>query len=806
MKQLKITLLFLLGSFLSLSAIVPVDYYSTADSTQDDLLKTKLHLIIKVGTRLGYGSGCSSTWGGFASSDVTADGKVWDMYSNNRPNFSSSCSAASGMNIEHSFAKSWWGGTNNNAYKDLYHLNPSLTAANSARSSYPPGEITVADAKYNNGSFMVGKNITNTAYTDYCFEPDDEYKGDFARAYFYMVTCYQDFTWATSHVYAQYVLENNNYKVFKPWMIDLLLKWHRQDPVSQKEIDRLDAIYAIQNNRNPFIDYPCLVEYIWGNHQQEVVDFSRLMSSSDPGFLSNLDKSGCDCTITDPTITSPKRNTTVSVGSASLNETVSTTIHLSGVLLTQNLSLSLAGSNASYFSLSANVVSSTLAMSGTDITISYCPTVLGTHQAVLTITSSELLAPTTVTLTGNCLAALTSPTNSGLSFISTDATEIQTQQILVKGTNLANPVSLALSGTDVAKFKLSKASFSAAEINAGQMVTLSYTPGAIGTHVATLLISGSDFSSVAVPINAQCAFLALDASEITLSGFNANWTNAGVSSYSLNVYTKNVVGIQPDTVLDERALSNTSIEANTHLTSGGKTYEENGSFRLGTGSGEGTLKISGFDLSAGGTLVINAKYFGSDNSTLLVSVGSALVSTITLTGAFANYQVSIAPTTEQEITLSQGISGKRLNIANLMLIVGGELITNVSVTGYPLTIGSETTHKVAVSMSDVVNYYYTVTPLNYSLSNEIEVIYQLSSEVGNVFDVLQVSGVIKDNVLYLYNLPQSGSLRLIDMVGRTLIQRVVTSSQEIVQLPTSGAYLVQFLDKGQIYNLKIVSF
>lgn len=50
----------------------------------------------------------------------------------------------------------------------------------------------------------------------------------------------------------------------KPWAVALLLAWHQQDSVSQKEMDRNEAIYAIQQNRNPFIDHPEYAECIWG--------------------------------------------------------------------------------------------------------------------------------------------------------------------------------------------------------------------------------------------------------------------------------------------------------------------------------------------------------------------------------------------------------------------------------------------------------------------------------------------------------------------------------------------------------------
>jgi hypothetical protein len=66
---------------------------------------------------------------------------------------------------------------------------------------------------------------------------------------------------------------------FTAYSLSFLLDWHRQDPVSQKEIDRNQAVYGIQHNRNPFIDYPELVEYIWGNKRGTAVDFNELVQS-----------------------------------------------------------------------------------------------------------------------------------------------------------------------------------------------------------------------------------------------------------------------------------------------------------------------------------------------------------------------------------------------------------------------------------------------------------------------------------------------------------------------------------------------
>lgn len=67
------------------------------------------------------------------------------------------------------------------------------------------------------------------------------------------------------------------------YSLSFLLDWHRQDPVSQKEIDRNQAVYSIQHNRNPFIDYPELAEYIWGNKVGQTINLASMTPTCDGG-------------------------------------------------------------------------------------------------------------------------------------------------------------------------------------------------------------------------------------------------------------------------------------------------------------------------------------------------------------------------------------------------------------------------------------------------------------------------------------------------------------------------------------------
>lgn len=245
---------------------MPAGYYQSAIGLADNQLKTALANIINPHTAISYGSG---TWEVFYYSDRDSAGYCMDMYCDDWSLFTAPGVAASGCNIEHSFAKSWWGGSQNAAYKDCYHLNPSNSVANSSRSNYPLG-VPTQDLKTGTGSLRVGK-ATYDGQTFWVFEPKDEYKGDFARAYFYMATCYgNQLTWRKDNrdVGSYYAMRDSSdpqeYLEFLDWEIDVLLQWSRQDPVSQKEINRQNAVSDFQHNRNPYIDYPHLEEYIWG--------------------------------------------------------------------------------------------------------------------------------------------------------------------------------------------------------------------------------------------------------------------------------------------------------------------------------------------------------------------------------------------------------------------------------------------------------------------------------------------------------------------------------------------------------------
>jgi len=257
MKKFLLIVSLLLGSFAYGQA--PAGYYNNATGLSGAALKTALQKIIRNHTKRSY----DQLWTDFKTTDKTAAGNVWDMYSNCTFTYTSDqCGSYQNecdcYNREHSMPNSWWGGvTSDTAYTDLFHLIPTDGKVNGTRSNYPFGEVSSPTYASGNGS-KLGK-CSFAGYTGTVFEPVDEYKGDFARNYFYLATRYESkiASWTSD------MLADNSYPVFTTWAVNLLLKWHEQDPVSAKEIARNNAVYSIQHNRNPFIDHPEYVECIW---------------------------------------------------------------------------------------------------------------------------------------------------------------------------------------------------------------------------------------------------------------------------------------------------------------------------------------------------------------------------------------------------------------------------------------------------------------------------------------------------------------------------------------------------------------
>lgn len=317
--------------------VTPADslpaYYESIDGTSGKELMDAIQRVAKQGYRADdfrY----DSVWLAFRHTDLRPDSYIWEIYSDcdfvyekDRTSNTTQTGECKGYNREHAMCQSWFGTTSlagqemssskkNSPGSDIFHIYPASYGMNSRRGNRPYGEVLTAANVSGNGTKygtpIQTISVTNSVAGAYVkgsitlitnvLEPADEYKGDIARSYFgTMVKWAGEWTFnrnengrvifdATIDADTHYASENNY--GLTPYGLALLLKWHRQDPVSQKEVDRNNGIQLTQGNRNPFIDYPYLAEYIWGERSGQTLDFELLLCSADERFLLGV-SNGC---------------------------------------------------------------------------------------------------------------------------------------------------------------------------------------------------------------------------------------------------------------------------------------------------------------------------------------------------------------------------------------------------------------------------------------------------------------------------------------------------------------------------------
>ena len=255
MRKYNFLFIFVFFGFASIvCAQAPMGYYKGIDGRAGSELKTALRNTIAEHRVFKY----DDLWDTYEVTDVVPGTKdqALEYYSNEVVYYTS---RGTQLNREHTVPQSWWGkGDACAAYTDLFNVLPANASANGAKSNYPLGVVDLK-ARFDNGVIKVGTS-TNNGGAAYVFEPADCYKGDFARIYFYVATCYSSAPWGDGAFSMM-----NGEPTLKDWTVSTLLEWNRKDPVDETEMKRNEACYYLQRNRNPFVDYPQLAEYIWGN-------------------------------------------------------------------------------------------------------------------------------------------------------------------------------------------------------------------------------------------------------------------------------------------------------------------------------------------------------------------------------------------------------------------------------------------------------------------------------------------------------------------------------------------------------------
>ena len=263
----------LLGFMFSLAlAQAPAGYYNGTEGLTGSALKTKLSAIITAGHK---DNGYDGLYNGYPTTDsdhfYENDGTVLDMYSEN-PTVTDPYTYRHGIkkcgnysvegdcyNREHIVPQSFFN-QQSPMRGDIHFVRPTDGKVNGMRSNYPFGAVNSPSFTSKNGT-KVGPS-SSPGYGGTVAEPIDEFKGDIARMVFYFVTRYES---RLSSFSTGNMLGGSPYPGLQAWEKDVLLAWSIQDPVSPTEIERNNASYVFQKNRNPFIDHPEWVQLIWGS-------------------------------------------------------------------------------------------------------------------------------------------------------------------------------------------------------------------------------------------------------------------------------------------------------------------------------------------------------------------------------------------------------------------------------------------------------------------------------------------------------------------------------------------------------------
>ncbi len=355
-------------------ALAQEQYYRKAEGLRGIQLKAALHDLIQPNRVLDYGGGYGKTWNGFWQTDQMENMQVRDRYSDVVRYLNSDMSAVSGMNIEHIWANSWWGHIKNNAYCDLFNLYPADATANGRKSNNPIG-IVDGTVAYTNGVTKVGKSSSYRADSLITvWEPADQWKGDFARTYFYMATCYTHMTslWTTTE--GLLTVDPDSPLLMRPWVYNLMLEWAEADPLDEIEQQRNDAICEIQGNRNPFVDYPELCYYIWGDKTDE-----QFYCSEEHGAE----------------IFVPAASEEIDFGLWPLSRPFSAKVQVRGRGLSDGATLSLAGEG---FALAKTALSAEEITEGTTVSIAVTPSDEGSYTAMLSLEGSGYVQQTPLTV------------------------------------------------------------------------------------------------------------------------------------------------------------------------------------------------------------------------------------------------------------------------------------------------------------------------------------------------------------------------------------------------------------------------
>ncbi|PJJ67685.1 endonuclease [Chryseobacterium geocarposphaerae] len=533
---------FFLGFAFLAKAQAPAGYYNSANGLTGANLKTALSTIITNGHQ---DKGYNGLWTGYKTTDIDKnyenDGSILDIYSEKPTTtdpykytpVTNQCGTYSVegncYNREHIVPQSLFNEASP-MVSDIHFIRATDGKVNGMRSNYPFGKVGTATFTSKNGSKL--GSSASSGYSGTVFEPIDEFKGDVARMIFYFVTRYQN---KLSSFTSGNMLGSSAYPGLQTWELNVLLAWHNQDPVSQAEINRNNASYTYQGNRNPFIDNPSYVNLIWGS-QQPATDTQA------PTAATGLAVSGTTSSSISLTWNPSTDNVGVTSYNVYMNGSLKTTVSstsatISGLSSSTTYSFYVVAKDAA-----GNSSSNSSTVSGTTSGTITPPTncVNETFESIPTSSSSSYLTRTW--------------TNNGISWTATDARTDQTISNLaitvrdgsLKSNTSANGIG-SLTVTTQLKFTGTNGTFNV-QVNGVTVGTIPYSTTATTTTINNINTSGNVV--VTLTNSSSTNRVAID---------NLSWTCYSGTSRIANSNTPNLTTENNSLKISQNPISNQEI-------------------------------------------------------------------------------------------------------------------------------------------------------------------------------------------------------------------------------------------------------
>lgn len=249
----------------------PGTYYSTTFDLSEEALKTALKQRLALGyTQMGYNVARDWIFMSIDNEKLNGSGAPVNtlscVYTGRQiTGYVSRTDAQTNgnFNTEHTYPQSKFGSAEP-MQSDMFHLFAVDEGANSRRSNHPFAVVSTP-------SWTEG----GAKYGDSRFEPRDVQKGNTARAMLYFVTRYQNY----DNFLSVLVPNENGVLVSQE---TLLRTWVKDFPATPTDSLRNEKIFALQKNRNPYIDHPEFLERIRSIAQTSVAPVVKTFNSNMP--------------------------------------------------------------------------------------------------------------------------------------------------------------------------------------------------------------------------------------------------------------------------------------------------------------------------------------------------------------------------------------------------------------------------------------------------------------------------------------------------------------------------------------------